>query len=357
MTTAELRGYQQICGKNGAIMVIACDQRGGIRKLLADDPEAQKKITDQMLGDTKSDVLRYLAAEAPSILLDPICAVPRVVQEASLARDVALLIGLDASGFDVDAQGHYLSKLVAGVNARRVRELGGTGGKLMVYLRSDEPTGNAHNIDIIKNCVADFAAEDLFLVVEFLTYPMPDESAEDYKAKFPSLIEGGSRICLQLGAKLLKIPYPGSAEACARITAMAGSVPWSVLSAGVDHATFIGQVEIAMANGAAGVIAGRSLWKDCVSLDRVKQKHLLETRALPRLREIQAILGRYPRKFKSGMLSDDAKRHRHRYRRHQHARSTCIDRRTDFGASIRSYCGWCRGGSCQSDWHDFRTAR
>lgn len=35
MTAAELRGYQQICGANGAIMVIACDQRGGIRKLLA----------------------------------------------------------------------------------------------------------------------------------------------------------------------------------------------------------------------------------------------------------------------------------------------------------------------------------
>jgi len=35
MTTAELRGYQQICGDDGNIMVIACDQRGGIRKLVA----------------------------------------------------------------------------------------------------------------------------------------------------------------------------------------------------------------------------------------------------------------------------------------------------------------------------------
>ena len=294
MTTAELRGYQQICGKNGAIMVIACDQRGGIRKLLADTPEEQKKITDNTLGETKSDVVRYLAAEAPCVLLDPICAVPRVVEEGSLARDVALLIGLDASGYDTDAQGHWLSKLVSGVTARRVRALGGTGGKLMVYLRSDEKTGNEQNIQIIKDCIADFAAEDLLLVVEFLTYPMPGESQEDYKAKFPSLIEGGSRICLELGSKVLKIPYPGTPEACANITAMAGSVPWSVLSAGVDHSTFIGQVEIAMANGASGVIAGRSLWKDCVSLDRKKQKDLLITRALPRLREIQAILARYP---------------------------------------------------------------
>jgi tagatose-1,6-bisphosphate aldolase len=294
MSTAELRGYQQICGRNGAIMVIACDQRGGIRKLLADTPEEQKKITDATLGDTKSDVARYLAAEAPCVLLDPICAVPRVVEEGSLARDTALLIGLDASGYDEDAQGHWLSKLVPGVTARRVRELGGTGGKLMVYLRSDEETGHEQNIQIIKDCVADFATEDLLLVVEFLTYAMPGESAEDYKAKFPSLIEGGSRICLDLGSKVLKIPYPGSPEACANITAMAGSVPWSVLSAGVDHATFIAQVEIAMANGASGVIAGRSLWKDCVSLDREKQKQLLTERALPRLREIQAILARYP---------------------------------------------------------------
>ncbi len=134
-------------------------------------------------------------------------------------------------------------------------------------------------------------------MVEFLTYPMPGESDADYKAKFPGLIEGGSRICLDLGSKVLKIPYPGTPAACANVTAMAGKVPWSVLSAGVDHATFIGQVEIAMANGASGVIAGRSLWKDCVSLDRAQQKQLLLTRALPRLREIQAILARYPRRL------------------------------------------------------------
>ena len=296
MTTAELRGYQQICGKNGAIMVIACDQRGGNRKLLNNDPVEQAKITDHVLGDTKCDITAYLASEAPCVLLDPICAVPRVVEEGALPRDVALLIGLDASGYDTSPEGHYLSKLVPGITARRVRELGGTGGKLMVYLRSDHPQANGHNIEIIRNCIADFAKEDLLLVVEFLTYPMPDESAEAYKEKFPSLIEGGSKICLELGSKVLKIPYPGTPEACANITKMAGDVPWSVLSAGVDHQTFKGQVEISLKNGASGVIAGRSLWKDCVSLDRAEQKQLILTRAVPRLKEIQALLDKYCRK-------------------------------------------------------------
>jgi tagatose-1,6-bisphosphate aldolase len=294
LTTAELRGYQQICGKNGAIMVIACDQRGGIRKILAKTPEEQAKISDAVLGNTKSDVTRYLAAHAPCILLDPICAVPQVVDDGALPRDVALLIGLDASGYDTDADGHYLSRLALGINARKVRELGGTGGKIMVYLRSDHPKANGHNVAIIKQCIEDFAKEDLLLVVEFLTYPMPGEDAAAYKAKFPSLIEGGTKLCLDAGSKVLKLPYPGTAEACSAITAMCDKVPWSVLSAGVDHETFIGQVEIAMTYGASGVIAGRALWKDCVSLDRAEQKSLLTNKAVPRLKQIQAILERFP---------------------------------------------------------------
>ena len=104
-------------------MVIACDQRGGIRALVVVDPVEQKKITDMMLGDTTVDVVRYLASHAPCVPLDPICAVPPVVQEGALPRDVALLMGLDASGQDLDANGHYLSRLVPGITARRVREL------------------------------------------------------------------------------------------------------------------------------------------------------------------------------------------------------------------------------------------
>ena len=124
---------------------------------------------------------------------------------------------------------------------------------------------------------------------------MPGEDPAAYKAKFPSLIEGGPRMSLDAGSKVLKLPYPGTPESCAAITAMCGQVPWSVLSAGVDHETFIGQVEIAMTNGASGVIAGRALWKDCVSLDRAEQKSLLINKALPRLKQIQAILERFPR--------------------------------------------------------------
>jgi tagatose-1,6-bisphosphate aldolase len=297
MTTAEFRGYQQICERSGGpMMVIACDQRGGMRKLLATNPEEEARIGNDILGDTKSDIVQFLANHASCVLLDPVCAVPRVIDEAVLARDVGLLIGLDDSGWDVQPGTRYrLSKLVPGMSARRVRELGGTGGKMLVYLRSDLPAANEHNIEILKRLIADFAAEDLLLVVEFLTYQVDGESADDYDAKFSALIEGGAKICLDVGSKVLKLPYPGTGEACASLSKLCGDVPWAVLSAGVDHETFIKQIGIAMANGASGVIGGRALWKDCISLDRAVQRDRLTNVALSRLREIQAVLAGYCR--------------------------------------------------------------
>ena len=74
---------------------------------------------------------------------------------------------------------------------------------------------------------------------------------------------------------------------------MCGPVPWAVLSAGVDHRPFLAQVEIAMATG---VIAGRSLRKDCIDLDRTVTRHRLETIAVPRLREIQSVIQRHFRR-------------------------------------------------------------
>jgi tagatose-1,6-bisphosphate aldolase len=293
MTTAERRGYSQICGDDGAMMVIACDQRGGMRTLLATNPQDQAKISNDVLGLTKMDITSYLARAAGCVLVDPICAVPGLVDQGVLHRATGLLIGLDASGFDVTPEGYQISNMVDGITARRVRAMGGTGAKIMIYLRADVPAANTANMATLRRVIADFAQEDLLLVVEFLTYRLPDETDGDYKAKTADLIEGGSKLCLDAGSKVLKIPYPGSPEACANITAMCGAVPWAVLSAGVDHATFLGQVETAMRHGASGVIAGRSLWKDCISLDRAVTKMRLETIAVPRLREIQAVIARH----------------------------------------------------------------
>ena len=293
MTTAERRGYQMICDATGSMMVVACDQRGGMRTLLAATPEEQAKISNDTLGKTKYDITRYLASEAGCVLVDPICAVPGIVDEDVVPRNTGLLVGLDASGWETSPQGYRISKMVEGVNARKVRELGATGGKIMIYLRMDTPDANTENLATLRDVIADFAREDLLLVVEFLTYPLENESREIYQSKIPQLIQEGCQACINCGSKVLKIPFPGTETACANVTEMCGDIPWAVLSAGVDHQTFLRQVDISLRNGASGVIAGRSLWKDCISLDRNVSKKKLSSIAVARLRDIQQLLHKH----------------------------------------------------------------
>jgi tagatose 1,6-diphosphate aldolase len=279
LTTAERRAYQQICEPNGRMLSIAMDQRAAMRKLIAADGSA-----------SDADLVRYLGNFAPSVLLDPEFALPRVVDEGVLARDCALIVGMDGSGYGSDDAGLRVSRLVDGISARGVRRLGGTCGKLNVYMRPDREGLDAHPARMIRSVLDDCAAEDLLLVVEILTYQLDDEAPETYAAAAPALVVEAARMARECGAKVMKLQYPGSAEGCAAVTAALGGVPWAVLSAGVDHATFLGQLRIALDNGAVGAIAGRSLWKDCLSPSAEERRVRLTERGLPRLREVQATL-------------------------------------------------------------------
>ena len=61
MTTSELRGYQQICGPNGAMMVVACDQRGGMRTLLVSPFPRWWLLTSKLLAGTLVSILQVYA--------------------------------------------------------------------------------------------------------------------------------------------------------------------------------------------------------------------------------------------------------------------------------------------------------
>ena len=92
MTTAEFRGYQQICGRDGAMMVIAADQRGGMRKIMAASPADQeskpspKRCSARPRPTSRNTSQARLRASCSTL----ICAVPNVVDDGVLARDTAL---------------------------------------------------------------------------------------------------------------------------------------------------------------------------------------------------------------------------------------------------------------------------
>jgi sulfofructosephosphate aldolase len=287
LNTLERRGLAAISTAEGNMLIVAADQRNGMKAVMTDAPDGPGSVTAQQLADAKADLVRYLGNHAPAILLDPEVALPRVVDDGTLSRETALVVGMDASGFET-VNGLRHTRYVEGVTPRVVRDLGGDVAKMLFYMRPDRQGTDSRVADEIRDLVKACSAEGLLLIVEILTYQLDGESDEDYRAAFPGLVADSARISVACGAKVLKLQYPGSAEASAAVTEAADGVPWAVLSAGVDHETFIKQVRTAVANGASGAMAGRSLWKDSLAISPRTRESLLTGRALPRLKELAA---------------------------------------------------------------------
>ncbi len=289
LNTLERRGMAAISTAAGSMLIVAADQRNSMKAVMTDAPDGPGSIPTAELAAAKADLITFLASAAPAILLDPEVALPGVVDDGVLPRDTALVVGMDASGVET-VDGLRYTRFVDGITPRRVRDLGGNVAKMLWYTRPDRQDVDSRVADEIRDLVKACEVEGLLLIVELLTYQLEGETAEDYQAAFPSLVIEGARLAVQCGAKVLKLQYPGSAEACAAVTAAADGVPWAVLSAGVDHTTFVGQVAIAIANGASGAMAGRSLWKDSLSVSHAVREDHLTNRALPRLLELKDIV-------------------------------------------------------------------
>jgi tagatose 1,6-diphosphate aldolase len=67
-------------------------------------------------------------------------------------------------------------------------------------------------------------------------------------------------------------------------------VPWALLSAGVDHDAFVGQLRAALDGGASGFIAGRSIWKEAVGMGVPERRDFLGGEARRRLAELLDIV-------------------------------------------------------------------
>jgi tagatose 1,6-diphosphate aldolase len=159
-----------------------------------------------------------------------------------------------------------------------------------VRLRADREDADGPNAAVIRAVAADCAAAELALVVEVLTYRLDDEDEAAFSGQRAELIRDGALLAEAAGARYLKLEYPGGEASCAAVTDALAS-PWALLSAGVDHETFVGQLRRASAGGASGFIAGRSIWKESVGMDPAGRREFLRGEAMRRLEELLAVVG------------------------------------------------------------------
>jgi sulfofructosephosphate aldolase len=284
-TTAERRALSQIQTAGGRFAVIAADHGQPLVDMLdalgvSSAPEEQRAF--------KHDLVETVGREASAVLLDPDVSLPAIVDDDVLARDVGLLVRIEADGHEL-RDGLRRSALIDGLGADGARALGATAAKVMVFLRADREDLDGYTADLVRTALEDCARADLLCVMELMTYRLEDESPEAFAARKEDLVVEGAVLLQECGAKVLKLEYPGSARACRRVTD-AIDVPWAVLSAGVDHEAFRDQLRASMDGGADGFIAGRSLWKEAVGRPTAERRAFLDGVARRRMEELLGLL-------------------------------------------------------------------
>ncbi len=264
------RGMQRVTTADGFFVTCALDHGDDYRELI--DPDLSKVPYARTVA-SKLDLISALAPEVSSFLLDPEYAAAHSILTGTLPRDVGLMACVEQEGGYAGTD-HGETTFRDNWNAAKIKKMGADMCKLLWFFRPDGPI-QGRQCEIVKDLVADCAAQSLPLVVEPIWNPLDgeDPSQPSWQSRRADGVVESAVIADELGADMLKLEFPGSVATpedqrdatarCQRISE-AVSVPWVILSAGVDYASFKVQVELACRSGAAGFVAGRSIWRDAV---------------------------------------------------------------------------------------------
>lgn len=280
-----------IAQADGTFAIVALDQRNTLRRMFT---AVDQHVDDSVLRSFKGDVVGGLSPSASGLLVDSDFGVPAAVQDGNLAPGAGLAVAAEPS-----ERGKFgdepLTRRETAQNAEWVRDMGGHAVKFLVQLRADRDSAlggrdvSAEALDATAQVVSDCRVGGMPSVIENLIYRLPGEVELSPQARAEAIIEA-ARALNDLKPDLLKLEYPGSAEACRRL-AEAVSVPWVVLSAGVGFEEFQNVLRISCdEGGASGFIAGRAFWKDAVALEQHERRPSLADTARRRLDECVAVI-------------------------------------------------------------------
>lgn len=292
ISSGKLRGIMKLADASGRFKMMAIDQRGSMVTKLAEVLNIEK--TDVKYDDVasiKTLITRLLAPNSTAVLTDPIYGHPYSITE--IPRDVALLLAYEESGYVSEGVGENerLSNPIENWTIDKAQRAGADAIKLLAYYHPDASTpALKHQQEFVRHVGDECEKQDIPFLLELVSYALEGttKSVEFAKQK-PDLVIRSVEEFTDPSYKvdILKLEFPADLkyteeykdssfyagdsayslsevkEACKKLDD-ASTLPWVILSAGVDIEEFIENVKLAAAAGASGFLCGRAIWKDAV---------------------------------------------------------------------------------------------
>ena len=302
LSLGKRRAIEQCAQADHTFAMLALDQRGSLKRAInSQDPSA---VTFAQVGNVKRNIIRVLSPYASATLLDAEYGYPTCVASGALSGRSGLLLAIEATGYEGDPT-ERKSRLLDNWSVEKIRKAGASAVKLLVYYHPDAP--NAGNQEeLVSEVAAECRRWDLPLFVEPLHFSLdPGVKRVPNTERRRVVIESARRL-VPLGIDVLKAEFPVDvtqtqdraewADACAELSAVC-SVPWVLLSAGVDYDTFYEQLKVACENGASGMLCGRAIWKEAVSLPPAEQAMFLHTTGVARIQRLSHLISALARPY------------------------------------------------------------
>jgi tagatose 1,6-diphosphate aldolase len=313
LSIGKLRGLQQVADDNGFLTICAIDHRGALQRAMNEqNPDA---VTYQDMVDFKLDLCRAVAPFVSAVLLDPVYGAAQSIAAGILPGHIGLLVSLEKTGYSGEKTAR-ITELLPGWSVEKVKRMGASAVKLLVYFRPDLKEVASRQLDLIAKVADQCIKEDIPLLVEPVSYPVEEVgvSVPKFAAMKPELVIETARQITSLPIDVLKAEFPADTEfeqdekkllqLCQELD-RASRLPWVLLSAGADFKTFGKQVEIACKAGASGFLAGRALWQEGVQIrSREERMNFFKSTAAPRLKELAEMVNKYGKPWYTKMGSD-----------------------------------------------------
>lgn len=289
ISEAKAARLRKLANPDGVIAALAIDQRKSLRQMIAIAAgRALGQISDAQLAEFKAIVTRVLTQETSAVLLDPEYGLEAVPQRLP---GCGLLLAYEMDGYE-NPRPHRMLALLPEFSARRLRELGADGIKILLsYTPFDDERKNDEKCALIERIGHECEAAGVPFFLEPVGYDPDglDVKGLEYARRKPEIVlrsmEEFSKDIYKVD--ILKVEFPvnaayvegsavyGGQSAYSREDALAyhraadalAKRPYIYLSAGVSSAQFTEQLRLAAESEArySGVLCGRAHWQGGVS--------------------------------------------------------------------------------------------
>ena len=312
--TEQKRKYmEKLSDENGIISALAFDQRGALKRLMAQYQEAEPTVAQ--MEELKVLVAEELTPYASSMLLDPEYGLPAT---KALDKNAGLLLAYEKTGYDTSST-NRLPDCLDVWSAKRIKEQGADAVKFLLYYDVDSSEElNQQKQAYIERVGSECVAEDIPFFLEILAYDetIADASSAEYAKVKPRKVIEAMKVFSdsRFNIDVLKVEVPVNVkyvegfgdgevvhtkeEAAAFFKEQdeATKLPYIYLSAGVSAKLFQETLVFAHESGANfnGVLCGRATWagsvKDYIEQGEEAARQWLRTTGFKNIDELNQVL-------------------------------------------------------------------